>query len=305
MKHRTVAASLTTALILTTATGALPILQSQEGHLQSVITRINNLLTLSGNNIMNKFTNWEMILNSVSIKYPTLEDKYVTQDEGLVSVDQLRAIFPKTSKKHLLEYSDMYNEYAQAFGFDTDLESAHFFAQIREEVGPNLRPISESLNYSERALKATFRAFRNAPHLAKKYGRNRHHPANQPMIANIAYANRMGNGAVKSGHGWQYKGQGLIQLTGRSNYLAIHAEISTVLDDQEHSIMDSSHYISTVEGSLLAALAFFSANNIVECIGVCQMDCDPVTRIINKHTKSYNRRRKHFAECCKVFNIKS
>lgn len=38
------------------------------------------------------------------------------------------------------------------------------------------------------------------------------------VIANIAYANRMGNGPATSGEGWKYKGRGPIGITGKDNY---------------------------------------------------------------------------------------
>ena len=60
--------------------------------------------------------------------------------------------------------------------------------------------------------------------LARRYGRVERkigektvvvQPANQRMIANIAYAGRNGNGNIESGDGWRFRGKGIIQVTGR------------------------------------------------------------------------------------------
>jgi putative chitinase len=45
--------------------------------------------------------------------------------------------------------------------------------------------------------------------------------ARQPeKIANIAYANRYGNGDEISGDGWRYRGRGVMQITFKENYKA-------------------------------------------------------------------------------------
>jgi putative chitinase len=37
-------------------------------------------------------------------------------------------------------------------------------------------------------------------------------------LANYVYADRMGNGNVESGDGFKYRGRGIFQLTGKTNY---------------------------------------------------------------------------------------
>jgi putative chitinase len=39
-------------------------------------------------------------------------------------------------------------------------------------------------------------------------------------IPNNVYASRMGNGSLATGEGWKYRRRGLIQMTGKSDYLA-------------------------------------------------------------------------------------
>jgi putative chitinase len=105
----------------------------------------------------------------------------------------------------------------------TPQRQAHFLAQAAQESKGFTRMI-ESLDYRHDRLPVVWPKHFTAD-TALRYGRVeqdvgdvRAHPANQQMIANIAYANRMGNGSVESGDGWRYRGRGIGQLTGRDNY---------------------------------------------------------------------------------------
>jgi predicted chitinase len=89
---------------------------------------------------------------------------------------------------------------------------AHFFAQVLHESGC-MRFDMENLNYSADALRRVFAKYFPTQAEADAFAR-------QPeRIANRVYATRMGNGDEASGDGWKYRGRGLIQLTGRANYL--------------------------------------------------------------------------------------
>jgi len=92
-----------------------------------------------------------------------------------------------------------------------DAQVAHFAGQISHETA-NFKYEVENLNYSAQALRRVFGKYFKTQKEAEYYERN------PSAIANIVYANRMGNGDEKSGDGWKYRGRGAIQLTGKNNY---------------------------------------------------------------------------------------
>jgi putative chitinase len=72
--------------------------------------------------------------------------------------------------------------------------------------------LQENLHYSANGLKSVWGSRFPTDQIANEY-------ANQPdRIANKVYANRMGNGDEESGDGWQYRGRGIIQCTGKDLY---------------------------------------------------------------------------------------
>lgn len=88
---------------------------------------------------------------------------------------------------------------------------AYALATAHHETGRKMTPVLENLNYSADGLRKTFPKYFSAADAAK-YARK------PEAIANRAYGSRMGNGPEASGDGWKYRGRGLVQITGRTNY---------------------------------------------------------------------------------------
>lgn len=128
-----------------------------------------------------------------------------------ISKQQLNAIMTHASEENIERYLPALNEALPKYGIDTPMRVAHFIAQIAHESGSLTHSI-ENLNYSSVALRSVFGKYFTSDEIAEEYHRK---PEN---IANIVYANRMGNGDTESGDGWRYRGRGLIQLTGKDNY---------------------------------------------------------------------------------------
>lgn len=101
----------------------------------------------------------------------------------------------------------------ERFDILTPRRIAAFLAQVGHESA-SLSRAEENLNYSAQRLAEVFPSYFSAE-AARSYARQR------DRIANRVYANRMGNGPERSGDGWRYRGRGLIQITGRNNYIWI------------------------------------------------------------------------------------
>jgi putative chitinase len=107
------------------------------------------------------------------------------------------------------------------YEIDTLERLAAFLATIGHESADLTRTV-ENLNYSVEGLQRTWPS-RYTPELAKAHA---HKPE---AIANFVYGGRMGNRGP--GDGWNYRGRGLIQVTGRSNYEAIGEALKEKLRD--------------------------------------------------------------------------
>lgn len=94
----------------------------------------------------------------------------------------------------------------------TPSRKAGFLAQCMVESEGFTR-LEENLRYTtERAAVAAF-GKRVVPHLGRIL-------RNPKAMANFVYADRNGNGNEASGDGWNYRGRGIIGLTGLDNYRA-------------------------------------------------------------------------------------
>ena len=103
------------------------------------------------------------------------------------------------------------NAAMQEWEIDSAQRMAAFLAQIAHESA-QLTRLEENLSYTAERIRAVWpRRFPN-DQSAQPYARN------PERLANRVYSGRLGNGDEASGDGWRYRGRGLIQLTGRSNY---------------------------------------------------------------------------------------
>jgi putative chitinase len=184
-----------------------------------------------------------------------------------------------------------------AFSINTPKRMSAFLAQILHESA-GFTHLTENLNYRPSALMATFNTKTNIRFpaiLAEQFGRTNEHPANQTMIAMIAYANRYGNGGVESGDGWRYRGRGPIQLTFKGNYRECGKVLGIDL------VADPDRLLEPVIGARAAGWFWNQGNGLRKSLNVLadQGKIDDISRAINGGTNGLEERRALYQKALK------
>lgn len=161
-----------------------------------------------------------------------------------------------------------------------------FLSQCAHESG-NFKTIVENLNYSATQLNKVFnKYFARAGRDARLFER-------QPeKIANVVYANRLGNGDTESGEGWKFRGRGLIQLTGKSNY-------SEFAKYKNMSLDEVIVYLQTKEGALESACWFWNSRNINRAADA--RDIRTMTRLVNGGENGLADRKEKWEKALTIF----
>jgi putative chitinase len=146
----------------------------------------------------------------------------------LITEKQIRQIMPRCLEPAVWvkPLSDTFTR----FGMEPRQQAA-LLAQIAVESG-EMNRLEENLRYTAARLQqvwpSRFRDAKDAQLCAY----------NPQRLANRVYCNRMGNGSETSDDGYNYRGRGLLQITGKANYAAIGAEIGVNLIQFPDALME-------------------------------------------------------------------
>ena len=145
------------------------------------------------------------------------------------------------------------NQHMPAYGIITKDQVAMFLAQAIHESG-HFTAFVENLNYSAQGLANTWPkryAMAGKPNtLANSIARD------QRKIANNVYADRMGNGPESSGDGYTYRGRGIFQLTGKSNYTALDKDCPAL------KVLQNPDILTQANEAVLSACWFWKKNSL-------------------------------------------
>jgi putative chitinase len=166
-----------------------------------------------------------------------------------LTLQQLQQLIPKNP--YVKQWHTALAQLLPDYEINTPQRIAAFVAQCAHESA-NFTALRENLNYRAVTLRKIFPKYFPTDELAQQYAAM---PNKQQAIANLVYANRMGNGPPESGDGWRFAGKGLIQLTGKDNYTWFAASLGI-------SVEEAAEYLETFEGAAQSACWFWETNKL-------------------------------------------
>jgi putative chitinase len=205
----------------------------------------------------------------------------------MITEAEFNAVVPDVNWNYAKPYVPLFTDIVDKYEINTPLRKAHFLAQITHESG-GFKYTKENLNYSGKALYSVFRKYFPTLDSTTNYARK------PEKIANKVYANRMGNGNESSGEGWKYRGRGVIQLTGKSNYEAFSKTAN-------QDFVTNPDLVATPEWALASACWFWKQRKINQYADAD--DIHMVTKRINGGFNGLEHRQHYLDEYKKLFNI--
>lgn len=202
-----------------------------------------------------------------------------------LTLQQLQQLIPKNP--YVKQWHTALAQLLPDYEINTSQRIAAFVAQCAHESG-GFTALRENLNYRAVTLRKIFPKYFPTDQLAQQYASM---PNKQQAIANLVYANRMGNGPPESGDGYRYSGKGLIQLTGKDNYTWFAASLGI-------SVEEAAEYLETFEGAAQSACWFWETNKLNQWADAG--DILTLTKRINGGTIGLEDRIKHYQHALHV-----
>lgn len=140
------------------------------------------------------------------------------------------------------------------FGIDSPARQAMFLPQIGHESA-RLTQLVENLNYRADRIRLIGNAAPAGSRWRALVPRADALAGSPERFGNAVYGGRLGNGAAATGDGYLFRGRGLIQITGRTNYTALMMALG--IDCVEHPEL-----IAQPAGACRSAGWFWQTNDL-------------------------------------------
>jgi putative chitinase len=170
----------------------------------------------------------------------------------IITADQVAAILKTNVRART--WHPLLIDMLPRYSIDSVPRIAGFMAQCAHE-SRDFTALEENLNYSEAALLRVFpRYFGPGKRNAAQYARNPQKLANYVYMDEFRTpSSRLGN--TQPGDGWRFRGGGIKQLTGRTNFTRFGQSINMTAEE-------AADYVRTQRGALESACWFWRTNNL-------------------------------------------
>ncbi len=188
--------------------------------------------------------------------YPRAAEVDLDKNSGLITQEQLSAIAPYSQRDRLEKLLPHLNTTMQRYAITTPLRKAHFLAQVGHE--------SDGFN------------------------------TNEEYASGADYEERQDLGNIQSGDGVRFKGRGLIQVTGRTNYADCGRALGV-------DLINSPQRLGDFDLACLSAGWYWDTRELNN-----QADRDDIltiTKIINGGTNGLADRQSYLARAKRVLGI--
>lgn len=213
------------------------------------------------------------------------------QEKALSKI--VKKYFKNIDNEYIKELARLINMYPNLFVGDDSIAIflANLLAEIEVKKSGKVRT-RENMNYSWEGLLQTF-PNEFTKKTAQKYGRCCNHKADKVEIANIAYANRLGNGNRASGQGYEYRGLGGFQITGADGFKKMYEAMNRIFGINLNFLKDHPKLVdkvfNTYTMNILSAMAYWYYSGMKDAYTI-----DDAIDIINKNTKSRAKRKRMY-----------
>lgn len=199
-----------------------------------------------------------------------------------LTAPRLRRLWPRGKAEWITAIAASAGTVLPAHGITTRVRLCHFMAQVSHECGGGT-VAEENLYYSAVRMTQVWPSRFRTVATAQPYAQNGR------ALANKVYNGRMGN-RPGTDDGWNYRGRGLIQITGRDGYAQVGRIAGLDLVGKPH--------LANEPGNLLTvAAAFWSWKGMnALCRDLSDASLVAVTKRVNGGTNGLADRRSYFAK---------
>ncbi|GEM_PF-1669226 len=206
--------------------------------------------------------------------HPVVFLEAITVSVGLITLDMLKIASPLANESYLESILPIMNKFAKKYDVNNEIRVMHFLAQCAHESEFKIK--QENLNYQAKRMREVFGCIKGMGNYNsakdecslgrlrdKLWTEEKKYAMNAYNLGSYVYADRMGNGNEDSGEGYKYRGRGIVQLTGKNQYIRINDLYKSNNPDSIVDLVSDPDLItSEIDVGIEVAFLFWDLNGI-------------------------------------------